>query len=54
MLQKIKGYHLMVVLSVSWASTPDRLGLCAKKPVQEPAEPPGLDPLKQVGNIVLD
>jgi hypothetical protein len=32
----------------------DGLGLCAKKPAQKPAEPPGLDPLKQVGNIVLD
>ena len=32
----------------------DGLGLCAKKRFKNPAEPPGLDPLKQVGNIVLD
>ena len=31
MLQKIKGYHLMVVLSVSWASTRRWIGTLRKE-----------------------
>jgi hypothetical protein len=39
MLQKIKGYHLMVVLSVSWASTRRWIGTLRK--VQEPRRASG-------------
>ena len=42
MLQKIKGYHLMAgSLGLLGKYSADGLGLCAKKPVQEPRRASG-------------
>lgn len=55
MLQKIKGYHLMAG-SLGLLGKYAQMGwdFAQRSRFKNPAEPPGLDPLKQVGNIVLD
>jgi 3-polyprenyl-4-hydroxybenzoate decarboxylase len=55
MLQKIKGYHLMAG-SLGLLGKYAQMGwdFAQRSRFKYPAEPPGPDPLKQLGNIVLD